>query len=120
MVESTAASVVLMVCTQANPGPQSLHQSIDDSREKVYQQRQDWRGKVMLDCVQPLGQVSDSSHNHSPVPTGINLISPNSWRCVYQCPSNTHGKMVFRKCALRRTLVRGHGSCYGQSPEGRR
>ncbi|EDM03981.1 rCG35536 [Rattus norvegicus] len=35
MVESTAASVVLMVCTQANPSPHSLYHSIRDSREKV-------------------------------------------------------------------------------------
>lgn len=29
MLESTAASVVLMVCTQANLGPQSLYHSIE-------------------------------------------------------------------------------------------
>lgn len=99
MVESTAARVVLMAYTQANPGPQSLYHSIRDSREKVsYQQQQDWWGKVMLDCMQPLGQVPGAAA-YQAVPTTIALslqaltqpLRTAGWRCVYQCPSSTHG-----------------------------
>lgn len=102
MVESTAARVVLMAYTQANPGPQSLYHSIRDSREKVsYQQQQDWWGKVMLDCIQPLGQVPGAAA-YQAVPTTIALslqaltqpLRTAGWRCVYQCPSSIHGKMV--------------------------
>lgn len=100
-VHSSKGSVDGVHAGQSRSSSKSIPFYSRFQRKGLYQQQQDRWGKVMLDCIQPLGEVPGAAA-YQAVPTTIALSlqaltqSPRTagWRCVYQCPSNIHGKMV--------------------------